>query len=169
LAPNFSQGGLPGLNINDHDRFDRKLLCDFLDNANTSMTKCGTPYSSTTLRRLKGIATVALLDSGLRKSPKSFALASCYSPARNNVFALREPSPMPDMKKTERPQKTARRKRRAPYITKPNTPQSTQIAIEALALTGSNNSEIARQVGRPRDCGAHPHDVRDGGLPRSST
>jgi len=58
---------------------------------------------------------------------------------------------MPDMDKTERPQKTPRRKRRAPYITKPNTPQSTQVAIEALALTGSNNSEIARRVGVDRE------------------
>jgi len=58
---------------------------------------------------------------------------------------------MPDMKKTERPQKTPRRKRRAPYITKPNTPPATQVAIEALALTGSNNSEIARRVGVDRE------------------
>jgi len=58
---------------------------------------------------------------------------------------------MPDMNKTERPQKTPRRKRRAPYITKPNTPQATQVAIEALALTGSNNSEIARRVGVDRE------------------
>jgi hypothetical protein len=58
---------------------------------------------------------------------------------------------MPDMNKTERPQKTPRRKRRAPYITKPNTPQATQVAIEALALTGSNNSEIARLVGVDRE------------------
>ena len=58
---------------------------------------------------------------------------------------------MPDVNKTERPQKTPRRKRRAPYITKPNTPQATQVAIDALALTGSNNSEIARRVGVDRE------------------
>ena len=58
---------------------------------------------------------------------------------------------MPDMNKTERPQKTPRRKRRAPCIRKPNTPQAKQVAIQALALTGSNNSEIARRVGVDRE------------------
>jgi transposase-like protein len=58
---------------------------------------------------------------------------------------------MPDMKKTEKPQKTPRRKRRAPYATKPYTPQAKQIAVEALAISGANDSQIAEQVGLDRE------------------
>lgn len=49
------------------------------------------------------------------------------------------------------PDKPPRRPRRAPYVRKPHTPHAKQVTVEALAMTGANYSQIARETGINRE------------------
>lgn len=94
---------------------------------------------------LRGLASATLIE--LAKRLSHSACHRAIIPPLN--IRCGGTAPLHDMKKPA--DKQPRRARRAPYVRKPHTPHAKQVAVEAMAMTGANFSQIAREVGINRE------------------